>query len=88
MERNLRLLRNQGMEKQYENELVGFNARMTDLHASIGRVQLKKVLGWTEQRQQNAAFLDREPRGRRHAQGRRGRVPRLPPVHDPCAGGP
>ncbi|TSE15207.1 DegT/DnrJ/EryC1/StrS family aminotransferase [Arthrobacter sp. KBS0703] len=57
VERNLRLLRNQGMEKQYENELVGFNARMTDLHASIGRVQLKKVLGWTEQRQQNAAFL-------------------------------
>lgn len=57
VERNLRLLRNQGMEKQYENELVGFNARMTDLHASIGRVQLKKVLGWTEQRQSNAAFL-------------------------------
>jgi len=57
VERNLRLLRNQGMEKQYENELVGFNARMTDLHASIGRVQLKKVLGWTAQRQQNAAFL-------------------------------
>lgn len=57
VERNLRLLRNQGMAKQYENELVGFNARMTDLHASIGRVQLKKVMGWTEQRQQNAAFL-------------------------------
>lgn len=58
VERRLRLLRNQGMEKQYENELVGFNARMTDLHAAIGRVQLKKVLGWTEQRQANAAFLD------------------------------
>lgn len=58
VERKLRLLRNQGMQKQYENELVGFNARMTDLHASIGRVQLTKVLGWTEQRQQNAAFLD------------------------------
>ncbi|WP_248759120.1 DegT/DnrJ/EryC1/StrS aminotransferase family protein [Pseudarthrobacter sp. SSS035] len=57
VERNLRLLRNQGMQKQYENELVGFNARMTDVHASIGRVQLKKVLGWTEQRQHNAAFL-------------------------------
>ncbi|WP_309108045.1 DegT/DnrJ/EryC1/StrS family aminotransferase [Arthrobacter sp.] len=57
VERNLRLLRNQGMEKQYENKIVGFNARMTDMHASIGRVQLKKVLGWTEQRQQNAMFL-------------------------------
>ena len=57
VERNLRLLRNQGMEKQYENELVGFNNRMTDLHAAIGRVQLTKVLGWTKQRQDNAAFL-------------------------------
>ncbi|WP_346959694.1 DegT/DnrJ/EryC1/StrS family aminotransferase [uncultured Arthrobacter sp.] len=58
VEHKLRLLRNQGMEKQYENEIVGFNARMTDLHAAIGRVQLTKVLAWTAQRQQNAAFLD------------------------------
>lgn len=55
--RRLRLLRNQGMERQYENELVGFNARMTDLHAAIGRVQLKKVAAWTAQRQANAAYL-------------------------------
>lgn len=57
VERNLRLLRNQGMETQYQNELVGFNNRMTDLHAAIGRVQLTKVMGWTRQRQDNAAFL-------------------------------
>ncbi|SED87124.1 dTDP-4-amino-4,6-dideoxygalactose transaminase [Arthrobacter alpinus] len=57
VERNLRLLRNQGMETQYQNELVGFNNRMTDLHATIGRVQLTKVMGWTRQRQDNAAFL-------------------------------
>ncbi|QOR69765.1 DegT/DnrJ/EryC1/StrS family aminotransferase [Ruania alkalisoli] len=56
--RNLRLLRNQGMERQYANELVGFNARMTDIHAAIGRVQLTKLAGWTQTRQQNAAFLD------------------------------
>lgn len=56
--RNLRLLRNQGMEKQYENEIVGFNARMTDIHAAIGRVQLTKVEAWTIARQRNAAFLD------------------------------
>ncbi|MCF2532679.1 DegT/DnrJ/EryC1/StrS family aminotransferase [Yinghuangia soli] len=56
--RTLRLLRNQGMEKRYENELVGFNVRMTDLHAAIGRVQLRKLAGWTEQRRANAAFLD------------------------------
>lgn len=56
--RNVRLLRNQGMEKQYENEVVGFNARMTDIHAAIGRVQLTKVDGWTAQRQRNAEFLN------------------------------
>lgn len=58
VEHRLRLLRNQGMERQYENELVGFNTRMTNIHAAIGRVQLTKVLGWTEQRRSNAAFLD------------------------------
>ena len=56
--RNARLLRNQGMERQYENEVVGFNARMTDIHAAIGRVQLTKVDAWTQARRDNAAFLD------------------------------
>jgi dTDP-4-amino-4,6-dideoxygalactose transaminase len=55
--RRVKLYRNQGMEKQYHNELVGFNNRMTDIHAAIGRVQLTKVDAWTRQRQQNAAFL-------------------------------
>ncbi|ALE92682.1 aminotransferase DegT [Arthrobacter alpinus] len=58
VERRLRLLRNQGMERQYENELVGFNARMTNIHAAIGRVQLTKVGAWTRTRQANAAFFD------------------------------
>lgn len=56
--RVLRLLRNQGMEQQYRNEVVGFNARMTDIHAAIGRVQLTKVDAWTEARRRNAAFFD------------------------------
>ena len=61
--RAVKLLRNQGMEAQYQNEVVGFNARMTDIHAAIGRVQLTKVGGWTATRQANAATLDRELRG-------------------------
>lgn len=56
--RQCRLLRNQGMEKRYVNEIVGYNTRMTDIHAAIGLVQLKKLLGWTAQRQSNAKFLD------------------------------
>ncbi|MFB9732776.1 DegT/DnrJ/EryC1/StrS family aminotransferase [Ornithinimicrobium kibberense] len=56
--RGVRLLRNQGMERQYANEVVGLNNRMTDIHAAIGRVQLTKVAGWTETRRANAAWLD------------------------------
>jgi perosamine synthetase len=57
VERLVRLYRNQGMERAYANEVVGFNNRMTDIHAAIGRVQLTKVAGWTAQRQSNARFL-------------------------------
>jgi dTDP-4-amino-4,6-dideoxygalactose transaminase len=56
-ERLMRLYRNQGMQRQYENEVVGLNNRMTDIHAAIGRVQLTKVDGWTQRRQANATFL-------------------------------
>lgn len=61
--RMVKLLRNQGMERQYENEIVGFNARMTDIHAAIGRVQLTKVDAWTVTRQSNAAYLDENLNG-------------------------
>ena len=61
--RQLRLLRNQGMERRYENEVIGFNTRMTDIHAAIGRVQLRKLAGWTIQRQDNASFLSSNIKG-------------------------
>lgn len=61
--RRLKLLRNQGMERQYENEIIGFNARMTDIHAAIGRVQLTKLDEWTRTRQANAAFFDANLQG-------------------------
>lgn len=56
--RKVRLYRNQGMERRYENEIVGYNNRMTDLHAAIGRVQLSKIEYWTLQRQNNANYLN------------------------------
>ncbi|MEV3991215.1 DegT/DnrJ/EryC1/StrS family aminotransferase [Streptomyces sp. NPDC049837] len=55
--RTLRLLRNQGMEQRYANEIVGANMRMTDVAAAVGRVQLSKLHGWTETRIANAAYL-------------------------------
>ena len=49
--------RNQGMEMRYMNEIPGYNSRMTDIHAAIGRVQLKKLEKMTVKRIDNAAFL-------------------------------
>ena len=63
IERQLRLYRNQGMLRPYENEVVGFNCRMTDVHAAIGRVQLTRVAAWTARRQANAAYLTRHLTG-------------------------
>lgn len=57
--RNVKLLRNQGMEEQYHNELVGYNNRMTDIHAAIGRVQLTRVENWTNKRRANGQYLSR-----------------------------
>jgi dTDP-4-amino-4,6-dideoxygalactose transaminase len=48
--RRIRLLRNQGMERQYENEIAGLNNRMTDIAAAIGRVQLRGLDGNNERR--------------------------------------
>jgi len=58
--RKAKLLRNQGMEKQYENEIVGFNNRMTDIHAAIGRVQLANLRDRTAMRKKNAEYFNRE----------------------------
>jgi perosamine synthetase len=55
--RQLRLLRNQGMEQRYDNEIVGANMRLTDVAAAIGRVQLAKLSGWNDQRRANAQNL-------------------------------
>ncbi len=56
--RTLRLLRNQGMEHRYANEIVGANVRLTDVAAAVGRVQLTQLPAWTEQRRANAKYLD------------------------------
>jgi len=56
--RYAKLLRNQGMERRYENEIVGFNNRMTDINAAIGRVQLTRLKEWNSKRQSNAIFFN------------------------------
>lgn len=61
--RRVQILRNQGMAKQYANELVGVNNRMTDINAAIGRVQLGHLADWTAKRQANAKFLNENLEG-------------------------
>lgn len=61
--RLVRLLRNQGQEQRYKNEIVGFNNRMTDIHAAIGRTQLKKLKSWTDKRKSNASFFNENLKG-------------------------
>ncbi len=52
------LLRNHGSRRRYEHEMVGTNARMTEMAAAIGRVQLGRLEGWQEQRTRNALIYD------------------------------
>jgi len=61
--RRVRLLRNQGQEVKYQNEIIGFNNRLSDIHAAIGREQLKSLRYWNEARQRNARFLTDNLRG-------------------------
>lgn len=56
--RAVALLRNHGMPQRYHHERVGTNARMTDISAAIGRVQLSKVEGWNERRRSIADVYD------------------------------
>lgn len=55
--RTCRLLRNQGMETRYQNEIVGYNLRMTDIHAAIGVCQLNKLQKINRRRQSNARYF-------------------------------
>ncbi len=72
--RRVRLLRNQGMEQRYRNEIAGLNNRMTDLAAAMGRVQLRRLAGWNEERRAVAATYDEQLTGVRHPDG----APRRP----------
>jgi len=53
----VQLLRNHGMRQRYYHETVGYNYRMTDIHAAIGLVQLKKLERFNHARIANADFL-------------------------------
>jgi dTDP-4-amino-4,6-dideoxygalactose transaminase len=51
------MIRNHGMAKRDEQDILGFNFRMTDIHAAIGLEQLKKLEGFNRSRRANAHYL-------------------------------
>lgn len=55
-----RMLTNHGSKKRYYHEILGYNFRMTDIAAAIGRVQLKRLEEANEKRRRHAAFYTRE----------------------------
>ncbi len=55
--RKLRLLRSHGETGRYVHELLGYNFRLTDIAAAIGRVQLKKLKNALRLRRRNAQIL-------------------------------
>lgn len=58
-----RLLREHGSRVRYHHEMVGYNFRMTDIHASIGLAQLTKLPANNARRREIALRYDRELRG-------------------------
>lgn len=61
--RQVRLLRNQGMEQRYRHEIAGHSLRLTDVAAAVGRVQLGRLPTLNQVRAANAAKLDEGLRG-------------------------
>jgi perosamine synthetase len=61
--RQLRMIRNQGMNTQYYHEVIGYNFRMTNIAAAIGLAQLERLPGWTDKRIDNADYLTERLRG-------------------------
>ncbi|AHF81258.1 DegT/DnrJ/EryC1/StrS family aminotransferase [Thermococcus paralvinellae] len=55
--RRAELLINHGQTKKYLHEELGYNLRMTNIAAAIGRIQLKKLDEWNAKRIENAKLL-------------------------------
>ncbi len=58
-----RLIRQHGMRKRYYHDELGFNFRMTDIHAAIGLAQLGKLEAFNARRQANARHLSNQLKG-------------------------
>lgn len=58
-----RIRREHGMKVRYHHDVLGYNFRMTDIHAAIGLAQLDKLAGFNARRIATAARYEAELRG-------------------------
>jgi perosamine synthetase len=59
----LRLLRNHGQQRPYAHVLIGYNWRLTEIQAAIGRVQLRKLDAILARKRANADWMSRRLEG-------------------------
>jgi len=59
----IRMLRNHGRKDKYTHELVGYNLRMNEIQAAIGRVGLRHLDALNERRRAIAAHYNRRLKG-------------------------
>lgn len=52
-----RMIRNHGMQRRYYHDMLGYNFRMSDLHAAIGIAQIARLNEFTQARKVNASYL-------------------------------
>jgi len=53
-----RLIRSHGMKVRYYHDMLGYNYRMSDLHAAIGLAQMQRLDEFMTIRQNNAKYLN------------------------------
>jgi dTDP-4-amino-4,6-dideoxygalactose transaminase len=53
-----RMIRSHGMQRRYYHDMLGYNFRMTDLHAAIGLAQMDRLDEFTTKRRANAEYLN------------------------------
>jgi dTDP-4-amino-4,6-dideoxygalactose transaminase len=58
-----RVIRQHGMRRRYYHDELGYNFRMTDVHAAIGLAQLGKLAQFNQQRRANAQYLTEHLKG-------------------------
>jgi len=56
--RKVSVLRQHGASERYHHDVLGYNFRMTEIAAAIGRAQLAKLDRFNERRRRNASVLD------------------------------